>query len=191
MRWWKAFVIWHPVNLGGLTLTQQRDLPSSKEQLKLAASSTMRGPRPGPPCIPAAVHQFRNDPGYGCDWTISTKPAPLLLAGGRFEWQLLPISAGRWPRVGSEALGKCDPLVLLYSAQAQVQRLLASAMELAENNKAVAAAWGDWFVNLGSTQAGILVASRLPVCLVSHLYFSWDVVISQHFLLCCLDNTTN
>lgn len=64
----------------------------------------------GPPLVPAVERQLGNNPGHDCGWTMSKKRVTLLLARGRFEWPLLPISAGHGPRVGSEALGKCDLL---------------------------------------------------------------------------------
>lgn len=103
-------VIWQPVNLGGLTSTQQRGLQSSKEQLDLAAPSMTRGPWLRPPWVPIAKCWLWEGSRHGCDSIISKKPVTLLLAGGTFGRLLLPISAGCWPRVGSEALGKFDLL---------------------------------------------------------------------------------
>lgn len=60
--------------------------------------------------VPGAKRWLWEGSRHGCDSIISKKPVPLLLAGGTFGWPLLPSSAGHWPRVGSEALGKCDLL---------------------------------------------------------------------------------
>lgn len=64
MRWCTGCVIWHPVNLRGLTSTQQRGLQSSREQLTLAAPSTAPGLWLGPPWVAAVECQLGNDPGH-------------------------------------------------------------------------------------------------------------------------------
>lgn len=107
MRRQKACVIWHPVNPRALISTHT-------EVSGLQKSNWCWQPPPRHWDLGWVLHgslwSISLGTIQGMAGTISKKPVSLLWAGGRFGWPRLPILARRWPRVDSEALGKCDLL---------------------------------------------------------------------------------
>lgn len=160
-------MIWQPVNLGGLTSAQQRGLWSSKGQLDLAAPSTTWGPWLRPPWVPITKRQLWEGSRHSCDSSISKKPVTPRLAGGTFGWPLLPISAGCWPHVGSEALGKCDLLFDYILHRLMSRAGFGPCHRAGAKQQSSGASWGidslTWF------HVGDLVANRLSRLLASHL----------------------
>lgn len=154
MRWWKACVPWHPMNLRGFASTQQKGLLSSKEQLSLAAPCMTLGPWLGPPWVPAVECQLGNIPGHAAAEPSPSSPQVRsgLEGGLGAHYCQLQWSAGHglavrlWENVTSCFIIFCPgPLPELAFGPRQ-------GAGTEQWSRGIFAGKGDWFMSLGSLQ---------------------------------------
>lgn len=130
-------MIWQPVNLGGLTSTQQRGLRSSKEQLDLAAPSATRGPWLRPRGSPVQSVGFRKDPGMAV--TQSSPRSQFLCSWleGRLGGHCCQVQLGTGHALAVSLWESVTSCLIIFCTGPCPELALAPATELVPGNKAV------------------------------------------------------